>query len=366
MDVKKRVIGLDILRFLSMLGIIGLHVINNGGILNSLTPHSYKYYIVLLVVIIMYASVNIFAILSGYLYIKQKNVKNKNIINLIFILLFYCFLIPTIFYSFNFYNVRSLGIVELVTNIFPFIIGRYWYIICYIFVFFMIPFINNFINNIDKEKFKKLLIILFILFTIIPNVFGFIDFFRIENGYSPFWLIYLYMIGAYIKLYLDTYKDRKKLMITLILSIVCAFVLNSAIRLTTYQIFGGIKKSEWFISYISPFIVIIATTVTLLFKDIDVKNDLIKKIVVYLSLSSFSVYIIHSHKLIFDYVLKDNFIFLNQYNGLIIFIGILVSLIIIYIVCTLIDILRKYIFRIFKIEDLTLWLGNKLDKLLNL
>jgi len=186
MVTKKRIIGIDLLKFVSMLGIIGLHIINKGGVLYFLSPNSYKHYIVLLLLTFLYSSVNIFAIISGYLYVNQKKPKNKNIINLILIMLFYSIGISLVFYLFNFYDVRSQGFRSLIMNTFPFLSGRYWYIISYIFVFFMIPFLNLIISKINKKQFKKILIVLFILLSIIPTLFLNIDLFKTSYSYNPF------------------------------------------------------------------------------------------------------------------------------------------------------------------------------------
>lgn len=209
---KIRNSGVDLLRILAMCGIIGLHVLNNGGVLENLNVGSFKYYIVLLFTCLCYTSVDIFGIITGWLYSERKSIKNSRIIELWSVVLFYCLVIPSIFYIFNLYNIRRLGITEMIKSYFPILDGRYWYIVCYTFLFFIIPYINLFIDSLTKEKFKKFLVIVFILLSILPNICFLVDFFKINNGYSPFWLIYLYMLGAYIKKYVDV-KNIKKSML---------------------------------------------------------------------------------------------------------------------------------------------------------
>lgn len=362
--MKNRIIGLDILRILSMFGIIGLHIINNGGLQESLSIYSYKYYMVLLLNVIFYTSVDIFAILSGYLCITKEKNKNVRIIELLFIVIYYCILIPIIFYGFNLFNIRNCELIETIKNIFPILKGRYWYITCYVFLFFMIPYLNRFIKSIDKKYLEKFLIILFILLSIIPNIGGMVDYFRIENGYSPFWLIYCYMIGAYANLYINKYEN-KKLIKQSMMYLIIAFGFNVIIRDSTFLVFGDVKRGDWFINYISPFIIIISLNLVLLFKNINIKNSKIEYIIKYLSMASFSVYIIHCHILIFDYVLKNNYIFLEKYNGFIIIALIVLFIIAIYILSTIIDQVRKVIFKAFKIDKLEERIGNKLDKIIN-
>lgn len=361
--MKDRNDGISLLRIFSMFGIVGLHVINNGGIINNLSIYSYKYYFVLLFLTIIYCSVDVFALMSGFLNINKTVNKHSGIVELLFILLFYCLIIPIIFYSFNLCNIRFLGLKNLIINFVPFLVGRYWYITSYVFLFFLIPYINFFIKSLSKKRAKKFLLLSFVFLSIIPNLFFQIDLFKINNGYSPFWLIYLYMVGGYIKLHSNKI-EKKSVLKYMFAFLLCAFIFNCFIRIITNIIFGKIYNPEYFINYISPFIVGMSICLLLIFNNISIKEIKLKKIINYLSSSAFSVYIIHSHKIIFDYVLRDFFIPLNSHNVVLLMLCIIMSIIIIYLICTLIDEIRKFIFKFLKINYLIDIIGKKIDLLL--
>ena len=75
---SERQYGIDLLRIISMCGIIGLHVINRGGVLaysdeSTLTIQGIRF-----IAIICYCSVNVFAMISGWLYVGQ-SIKYKKI-----------------------------------------------------------------------------------------------------------------------------------------------------------------------------------------------------------------------------------------------------------------------------------------------
>lgn len=358
MDTQKRNSGIDILRVLSMFGIIGLHIINQGGIISNIKTDNPKYYIVLFVLVILFASVNVFGIMTGYLNVNKKQNKNSRIIELFAITVFWSFVITGVFYALNLYNIRTNGFKELLGSLFPFAIGRYWYITCYVLLFFMIPYINILIKRLTKKQFKTMLILLFILFTIIPNIVHY-DLFGLKSGYSPFWLMYCYFIGAYIRLYKD---DRKTKKWGLIVSLALAYIINILIKI----ILKKPTNDTWFIDYISPFIIWFAAELFILFKRINIKSKTIATVVKYISISSFSVYIIHCHKLIFDYINKDLFVFLNNYNALVIVGVIILSIIGVYLACMILDQSRIIIFKIFRINKLIDYIGLKLDKILDL
>lgn len=363
--MKSRNIGLDILRILSMCGIIGLHIINSGGLLHNLSIYSYKFYLLLPVLILMYTSVNVFGLLSGYLCAEQERLNSKKIVNLILVVIFFCVVTCAVFYGLNINDIRTTGFIELIKNLFPPLDGLYWYITSYVFLFFMIPFLNIFIKKINKETFKKLLVVLFILLTIVPTIGGLVDYFKINFGYSPFWLMYCYLIGAYMKLYLKDIKETKKGLILKILALVLVtFILNVAVRLAGVRIFETVIKEDWFINYISPFILLISIGLLLLFRDIKLKNSFIQKIIIFLSQASFSVYIIHCQRIILYYIIVNKFGFLARYNGFIMLLFVIGTIITIYLSCAVIDVGRKIVFKILKLDYFSEYLGKKIDNIL--
>ena len=360
--MKNRIIGLDILRIMAMLGIIGLHIIIQGGVLKNTNIYSIKYIPILLLMIIFYISINIFGLLSGYLNAEKKVYKNSRIVELIFIMIFWSFLITFLSYKLNIFNIQSKGLLEFIKNLFPTIAGNYWYITYYIFLFFMIPYMNEYINNISRQKYKKMLIILFVLLSIIPNLLGYIDIFKINFGYSPFWLIYCYLIGAYIKKYnVKTEKPILKLIVVVML----ALTINYTIRILGLTIFKRMVRDRWMIDYISPLNLYSSVLLLLIFKEHKKNYKAFSKVFIYLSNMTFSVYIIHCHRIIYYNIINNAHILYKNYNTILTIIFIILTLTIIYVICCIIDEIRILVFKIFKINNFINYIGKKLDKLLN-
>lgn len=341
--MKERNYGLDLLRIFAMCGIVGLHIINAGGVLKS---YDFSCIPVEVLNILMMCSVNIFAMLSGYLYINIK-IKYKSIIELILITLFWCISIfiaarlmfPQIF----------IGIKIYLISLFPPLFGRYWYLTSYVFLFFCIPFINILLNTLTSKQRKQLLIILFVLLSVITTFLK-TDFFKVSDGYSPIWLIFCYCIGAQI--YLDRQLDlnKKNLIIMLISLILVLLGLCKFGTIFLYRLFDKTILLSFLINYNSPFIVIESILVFLIFKSLKVRNYYFRKICLTLSNSAFEVYIIHAHCLIFEYVITNHFSFLKNYGIFGTVIGILLSIIAIYLICSMLSEIREKIFEIFKIS----------------
>lgn len=353
---KERIFGLDILRILSMLGIVGLHILNKGGWLASAdsTP---EVLIARIVAVICYCSVNVFAMLTGYLYADRKSVRSSNLLKLILTVVFYCATILAVFALIKpelFFGFRGLYLYA----IFPPIAGRYWYITSYVLLFMMIPYINTMIRSLKEIQLRRML--LFLLLSVV-STFGLNDYFKLSGGYSPFWLIFCYIVGAYIKLYKDTLHRKHLLKWSAMLAAVLI------LALCAWYVLGDSAVGSLFLilHYISPFMVLEAALLLLIFSKITIRHSLSQKLVLSLSNGAFGVYIIHSHILIFDYILVDAFSWTGQHGTLIYVAALIAGLGGIYLVCWIIDVLRSLLFKWLCLDKFADWLGGKLDSFLH-
>ena len=352
----KRENSIDLLKFICMIGIILVHLTGRGGLINPTNNNFITYNFYLLFNNILRISVNIFCIITGYLYITKKNIKTKNIINIIINVLLYSSIIVLIFYTFNLFNVRNLGKLYLLNSIFPSMIGRYWFITCYFFLFFMIPYINYFLSKLTKEQFKLLLIILFILLCIIPELFCY-DYFRIENGYSPFWLIFMYMVGAYIKIYNINITSKNE-----IISMIIITLINSIVVILTKNLLN-ISSLYYYLgtNYNSPLMLISSILFFDLMRKVEIGNNFICKLGKY----SLAVYIIHCHRLVYDWIIKERMLFIKPYNFAIEVLVLIGIAILIYLVCSFIEFVRLKVFKLIKVDELEEHFGNKMDEVLS-
>ena len=351
---NKRIVGLDILRILSMCGIVGLHMINQGGVIDNIAPDSMRYPFVLSLLTIFYLSVNTFGILSGYLSIEKKKQKYQRIIELLSILFFYILIHAAVFYAFNIGGIRQEGIGTLATSLFPFAAGRYWYITSYVLLFFVMPFLNKLANSLTKQQYARLLATLFVFMSIIPNLFLKTDFFNINNGYSPFWLMFLYLLGGYAKLY--PFK-KKQAIRGLLIGVIAAFVSNYIVRLLSYKLIGEVKLGGLMIDYVSPLNVLASMSLVVLFSELKGRGN---KIITWFSTAAFSVYIMHGN-LFFVYILKDCLKWSNDINVALQILVIVGYIAAIYIVATFLDQIRVLLFKGVRVERLFEKMAARID-----
>ena len=171
----KRVYGIDILRILSMFGIISLHILNQGGVYNeAMICGGFRGVIVSILLSVSRCSVDIFAIITGYLYVNREKISRRRLANLWITAIFYIILVTVYVY---------IDRPELFTDatfwvkaLIPPVGGKYWYLVCYTVVFLLIPYSNRLIANLSRKEFRTLLIILILLLSVLPTI-GMTDFF---------------------------------------------------------------------------------------------------------------------------------------------------------------------------------------------
>ncbi len=117
--------------------------------------------------------------------------------------------------------------------------------------------------------------------------------------------------------------------------------------------------------YTSPNVIIIAIMLLDVFKNIKLSNAM-KKIFKTLSFTSFGVYIIHAHPFVWDKLVGDSFSVLDNYNFILGIFGVVLSCITIYLICSIIDYGRSYLFKVLHIDKFADYLGAKLDNILSL
>ena len=191
--------GIDILRIVAMTMVVTLHVLERGGILGSVAVGTVQFGLVWFLEIASYCAVNCYALISGYVGVNAKY-KISNIVLLWLRVVFYTIIFSVIFkllYS------DSMGAGQFALSFFPVLSNQYWYFTSYFILFLFIPFLNAALLNLNKKQ-TWFLIAFLVIAVCITKPFTTIfsgDIFSLNEGYSAFWLIILYIIGGYIRIY---------------------------------------------------------------------------------------------------------------------------------------------------------------------
>ena len=339
---SKRFLQVDILRIIAMFSIVTLYVINLGGALNLLS-FNVNALIIRIVYILSFASVNIFAMITGYLYCNKESVKVNRLVDLLIVTLLWSLIITSVLYILGYIN----GIKEIVVSLFPFLRNRYWYIVCYVFVYLLIPYINRFIHGMSKIEMKRFILITLLLMSVIPTVM-ITDIFRENTGSSPWWLIECYIIGAYFRKY--GVVNTKKYLYAFLISLSFVLLWWNGLECITIRLFGESKMTMiFFKAYYTIPNVLMSVSIFVFFMchSFSIKSQ-IESMIHSLSSKMFGVYIIHSHIFLWERVITHILHRLYNYSLNVVFV--LGCILVLFVICIILECVREYLFKLFKID----------------
>ena len=145
--------------------------------------------------------VNLFVLISGY-FLCKSNFKWFRLVKLELEVIFYSFAIGLLFFIFSPERESLKGLLSELT---PILSSKYWFYETYFVLVLISPFINKLIDSLQKNEFKKILLLLTMLWVVIPT-FPKIGQLQMSNlG----WFVFLYLFAAYIRNFHEDFKKTQ-------------------------------------------------------------------------------------------------------------------------------------------------------------
>lgn len=187
----------ELLRVLSILLIISFHCAFEGGF--EYPEFCFNKFVVETFHMFGELGVNLFILISGYHMLYGK-FKIRKLVTLLLEVQFYNWICVFLCVRFG---MLTLDKRTVFTNFFPIAEYKYWFATAYVLIYLFSPYINKLLLHLEQKEFQRLLAICLMVFCAFPTVYG-----ALKNDtetlfyYNRFiWLLIVYMIGAYIRLY---------------------------------------------------------------------------------------------------------------------------------------------------------------------
>ena len=336
-----RNINIELLRIISMLMIIIMHLLGHGGILDNVKLYTTNYILVWTINALAFVSVNCYVLISGYFLVDSKFSVKK-------VLIIWG---QIIFYSISIYVIAlssgliSINIKAAIVAFLPVLGKQYWFATTYVALYFLFPFINIMIKAMTKKQMQRLLITIIFMFSVWPNLIPFSKTLQSGGGYGIVWFVCLYFISAYIKLhYVSTHKPVIYLLVYLLFSILLVISKLSLEYVGTYILGGSIWLGSFY-TYNSILVLISSVALFLFFIHTKkTSNKIASKIIVSLSGLTFGVYLIHDNGIVRN-ILWDRLGTENLANSSNLIPTMIVYILAIYLSCSMIEFIRQIIFK---------------------
>jgi surface polysaccharide O-acyltransferase-like enzyme len=289
--------GIDLLRLFAMYLIVVLHVLGQGGVLNSENAVGTRYAVAWFLEICAYCSVDCYALISGYVGYRDRETPYRYS-------KFLSFWVPVFFYSLGIALVAALVDPDAVNaermwkSVFPVTTSRYWYITAYAGLFFVIPWLNRLLRGCTDRELTRVAIGIFVIFccfNAVSIVYG--GGLSLAGGYSFVWLALLYVLGACLKRTGIVEKFRSRVWL------LAAFL---AVLVTwLFKVFMPTRPvNDALISYTSPTITLVAVALLAVFSRLR-PQGIWRKLIGFFAPAALGVYLIHVHWYIFYFPLNN-------------------------------------------------------------
>lgn len=356
MKKQSRNLGIDLLRVISMLGVVVLHVMGHGGVL-KLCQSPLKFSLAWFLEILAYPAVNCFVLISGYIGYRGDKVfpKLKNILSLFFTVLFYSVTIGAVFMALG---LREVSVAEVLKCLQPTTKGTYWFFSSYVGLFLLSPFINLLVH---RSNLKQAVIFLLVFFTFsLVSVRQ--DTFDLLDGYSVIWMVLVYAVGGILKKY-DFTKLFSRWIWLLVVAVV--FLLTWVTKVGFYYSSVPYWQEQHgnLVNYTSPTIVLMAIGLLAVFSTMRCSGA--QKVLSFFSVSAFSVYLIHDNPFVRKTLVAEIRHIVAPLHNVWLALSVLGFVVGIFIACILIDKVRIGLFRLLRVDPLCVRIEGLVKRAVN-
>lgn len=344
---SKRQANFELLRIVAMFMIVALHYLVKG---NVAVPYAENQSAVNLVAWFLEAfcivAVNCFCFVSGY-FLVESAWKPGRIVSLLAQILFYSIGIPVAMLCVGMISLADLTIYDWIGYILPIETEHYWFATAYIFMYLFAPILATGIKNMEKKTLQKVIIVLLLFFSVGKTIFP-VSLVTDHYGYDFGWFLCLFIIAGYFRLYGCKWLEQRKNSVLLYVGMcICIFALWLAASLLAAKIDAFAYYADMPYTYNHAFALLGTVGLFMVFKNLQIKEGKAAEVIRRISPYTFGVYLLHEHILVrYEW---SKWLQIEQVRESWLFIPhMIVCVLIVYVMGTIVDFVRAYLFAWFK------------------
>lgn len=341
--------GIELLRIIAMLMVIGVHIFLYGGYFERACEYGGIIELSARFLKLFFRpAVNIFVIITGYFMARSAfNLKKsyKRLLSLYGTVYFYSIMMGMIFFTGKpYFETSHSDLFVLLRMFFPITSQEWYFLTDYFLLCLFSPFVNIVLQKLNKKEYIILIVISSFLMTVWQFIINLAPFLMQDcnygyegliDGKNVFSFLYIYMLGGYIGMYA---KERKRPnFIYLVIVILCA-VINCVIWVWCGEV---LDYSSVAISYANPFVVLAAVCFLMFFKDIHFHNRVVNT----LGSTTIGIYAFHEMEYMRNFIWdKFDFEKFDCSNLGVDLISIFAVMLFVFLMGTMIELIRQQLF----------------------
>lgn len=337
---KERSSNLELYRIIVMLMIVAHHYLVNSGLIQVIhdEPLTLKNSFFYIFGMWGKTGINCFLMITGY-FMCTSRITVRKFLQLLLQIMFYNIVLNLVFVACGYQTINAKTLFHMM----PIQGVADGFTSCFLLFYLCIPFLNILIQNMDKRMHRYLILLLLFIYSIIGNTV----FIPMRFNYVT-WFCVLYVIASYIRFYASDsiyiftrrYKAHWGLWSIILMLLAIASVM-AIVAWTRYRglEFVMVSDSNHLLA------VLIAICTFMYFKHLKIRNS---KIINHIASATFGVLLIHGNsdvmrQWLWRDLLDNTGVYKYNVDGTYPMTHAVVSVLVIFTVCVVIDLLRKHL-----------------------
>ena len=206
----------------------------------------------------------------------------------------------------------------------------YWFVLGYLGLYLVSPILNSFVEHATKREYQMVLVSYYLFQGYYSWISAWYDYY---DGYSIILFSGIYLSAAYLRKYPIEWMQKHTLKL-----LVLTILLMSTIAYLSLWKYGHAARQ---IRDDNPLVILASILMLLTFSKLKFQS----KVVNWLAASCFAVYLIHYSPFVYPYIMQFMRYTYMQYDGLLYAALLIISLLSIYLACTLFDQVRILVWK---------------------
>lgn len=346
--MKKRIISIELLRIIAMMMVVTLHYLDKGKVLPALTgTMCLNGYVAWAMECMAIVAVNVYMLISGYLLV-ETGFKPARLIELLCQVLFYTLLIPVVLLAVGVLEPGYFNVYHLLRDVLPVQMEQYWFVTAYVIMYLFSPVLGAAARSMSREQLRNTIIGLLVFFSVSKTVLP-VELAVDKAGNDCVWFLCVFLIAAYVRLhgipYFDGGKGVKKGLICYSIGVLGIFMLTFFVRLV-YMKTGSLDhfiKVGFDYNHVLNILAAFGLFQAFLHWEIS-GESMIGKLICKWAPYSFGVYLCHE-QIEMRYLWPKWIGASGEGNVLMMVIRCIGSVVLVYVIGSVIDMMRAYIFK---------------------
>lgn len=299
-NMSKRLNNFEALRILAMFMVIVLHYLGKGKLLTpeteAFTAVSYAAWLIEGFAIV---AVNVYVLITGYFMCKS-SFKLSRLIEILCQVMWYALLIPVVLALLGLADIKGFQTYDILRFVFPIHMKHYWFVTAYVVLMLLVPFLNAGIAAMSQKQLAFSILLLTVYQTLPKSVLP-VVFTEDDAGYGVLWLVCLYLIAAYIRLYgIAFFSSVKKSLFCYAGAVLCIFASLLVMRVIYFRFDAFGDKISFAYDYNHIFCLLASVSLFYACKLWDIKDTAMSRLAGRIAPYTFGVYLLHEHILVRD------------------------------------------------------------------